>query len=135
MTDSKRVYTVEHFELMDGTKIEAKPLSIKRLRAAQKMIQGVFKEAQEIAEADEPLPEDAETTDDKLTDACISIVAMVMRNQEDCDKFLEPDNGRELLEDTLDQETMYEIVRVATGYDFLAMQKQATELAAMGATG
>lgn len=135
MTETKKVYTVEHFGLMDGTSVEAKPLPIKRLREAQRLIQGVFKQAQELADTSQPLPDDADSTDDKLTDACIDVVLMVMRNQEASEKFLEPDNGRELLEDTLDQETMYEIVRVATGYDFLAMQRQATELMATGATG
>lgn len=134
MTETKKVYTVEYFELMDGTKVEAKPLPIKRLREAQRLIQGVFKQAQELADSKEPIPDDAETTDERLIDACISVVSMVMRNQEDCEKFLEPDNGRELLEDTLDQETMYEVVRVATGYDFLAMQRQATELMAAEGT-
>lgn len=134
MTETKKVYTVEYFELMDGTSVEAKPLPIKRLREAQRLIQGVFKQAQELVDSKEPIPDDAETTDERLIDACISVVSMVMRNQEDCEKFLEPDNGRELLEDTLDQETMYEVVRVATGYDFLAMQRQATELMAAEGT-
>lgn len=125
MTETKRVYTVEHFELLDGTKVEAKPLPIKRLRTAQAAIREVFKTAEEQNE------DSGEATDDALMDACVDIVLSTMRNQKSCEKFLEPDNGRELLEDSLDQDTMYEIVRVATGFDFLAMQKNAQKMMEM----
>lgn len=136
---AKRVYTVEHIELLDGTEIEVKPLPIKRLRRAQDAINaamlGTVKtddEGKEIVGTDgEP---EREQSEDDIWDAFVSVVELVMQGQESCEKFLEPEQGRDLLEDTLDQDTLYEIVRISTGYDFLAMQKQIEEMMRTGAT-
>lgn len=129
MSQPKKVYTVESLVLLDGTVVEVKPLPIKRLRAAQRAIQDALA-GTELTDDDGNVLLDKdgepqrEVSDDALMDAFLDVTEMVMKNQEKCEKFLEPDNGRELLEDSVDQETLYEIVRVSTGYDFLAMQKR-----------
>lgn len=124
MADNKRVYTVEYFELMDGTEVEVKPLPIKRLRKAQSTINKVIRQASESAEQGGDTS-DAEDFDDQLIDALIDTVLMVMQGQEKCSHFTTEEGGREALEDTIDQESMYEIVRVSTGFDFLGMKERA----------
>lgn len=119
-TKATEVYTVEHFKLMDGTEVEVRPLAIKRLRQAQRKINAVFEKMREDAE-------NADKYDEELEDNLLDIVEWVMRGQDNCKKFLDPDNGRELLEDTLDQHTLYEVIRVSTGYDFLATAQKAQE--------
>lgn len=121
--NNKQVYTVEYFELMDGTEVEVKPLPIKRLRKAQNSINEVIRSASEVVQNDEDADE-VEDYDDRLVDVLIGVVHGVLQGQEGCEKFAGED-GRELLEDTLDQDTMYEIIRVSTGFDFLAMRKRA----------
>lgn len=129
MAQAKKVYTVEHLELMDGTVLEVKPLPIKRLRAAQRLIQDALNGEEVLDDDGNPVTDDngeaqRNVDDDALTDALIDVTEMVMRGQEKCEKFLEPESGRELLEDSVDQQTLYEIIKVSTGYDFLAMQQR-----------
>ena len=139
MAQAKRVYTVEVIELQDGTEVEVKPLPIKRLRKAQDVINKAMTgtprlddEGNEVKGDDGEVIRDA--SDEDIWDAFIAVVLMVMQNQSGCEKFLDGDEGKELLEDTIDQESLYEIVKVSTGYDFLAMQKQVEELMRTGAT-
>lgn len=121
MAQAKKVYTVETIALLDGTEVEVKPLPIKRLRLAQNKINKAMSgSAPEDADDDA----DVEVSEDEIWEAFFSVVELVMQGQSKCEKFLEPDNGRDLLEDTLDQDTLYEIVKISTGFDFLAMQKR-----------
>lgn len=127
--EPKRVYTVEHLELLDGTEVEVKPLSIKRLRKAQAGINKAM-EGQDVLDDDgKPVldkngePEKA-YSDEAVFDAFFDVTELVMQGQKNCEKFLDPDDGRELLEDSVDQNTLYEIVKVSTGYDFLAVQER-----------
>lgn len=129
---AREVYTTETLALQDGTTVEVRPLPIKRLKVAQKIINDAMTGVPQVDDNGEPvLDEDGEqvylTDSDVLTDAFFQVVEMVMKNQAGCEKFLEPESGRGELEDTLDQDTMYEIVRVATGYDFLAFQRKVQE--------
>lgn len=127
--EPKRVYTVEHLQLLDGTEVEVKPLSIKRLRKAQAGInkamegQDVLDDNGDVVLDDKGEPE-KEYSDEVVFDAFFDVVEMVMQGQKGSEKFLEPESGRELLEDSVDQGTLYEIVKVSTGYDFLAVQER-----------
>lgn len=130
---AKRVYNVERFILLDNTEVEVKDLPIKKLRKAQDMINKAMTGETVTDEDGEPVLDkhgdpQVKVEEDAVYDAFFSIVEMVMVNQEKCAKFLEPESGRELLEDTLDQDTLYEIVRVSTGFDFLRVQKMVDEM-------
>lgn len=131
--EPKRVYTVEYLELLDGTKVEVKPLSIKRLRKAQAGINAAMAgEELRDEEGNVLLDEDGdpqkEYSDDAVFEAFFDVVEMVMLNQKNCEKFLEPDDGREYLEDNIDQNTLFEIVKLSTGYDFLAVQERVQKI-------
>lgn len=145
---AKRVYTVEHLALQDGTEVEAKPLPIKRLRQAQKKISAAMEGTPKYDEEGNPVIDkdgdhEKDYDDNAVYDAFIDVVLLVMQGQKSCEKFLDPGeelpeddedyegpprNGRELLEDTIDQDSLYEIVKVSTGYDFLAMTQQVQEI-------
>lgn len=129
MAAPKQVYTVEQLKLQDGTVVEVKQLPIKRLREAQRIIQDALSGTPVTDEDGEPVLDkngepETEVSDEEVVDAFIDVTLMVMKNQEKCEKFLNGDEGREELEDAVDQDTLYEIIRISTGYDFLAMQKR-----------
>lgn len=132
MAQGKRVYTVERFILLDDTEVEVKPLAIKKLRNAQDKINNALLGVPVLDDDGEPVLDDdgevkREASDELLFDALFDVIELVMVGQKSCEKFLEEEKGRDLLEDTVDQDTMYEIIRVSTGYDFLAMQKRALQ--------
>lgn len=126
----KRVYTVEHLELQDGTVMEAKPLTIKRSRRAGKFLETINTGYPEYNEDGSPkLDKEGNQvyrrpTEDEVVELFMNIVLVGMEGQESCKKFFEstdeePNKGRELLEDALDERTMLEIVKITTGADFL----------------
>jgi hypothetical protein len=130
---AKRVYNVERFILLDNTEVEVKDLPIKKLRKAQDLINKAMSGEPVLDDDGEPVIGDngepeVKVDEDAVYDAFFTIVELVMAGQEKCEKFLEPDNGRELLEDTLDQDTLYEIVRVSTGFDFLRVQRMVDQM-------
>lgn len=138
MADTRRVYTVEYFTLLDDTEVEAKPLPIKRLRLAQDKINKALKGDPVLDEDGNPVldengEEQTQVSDIALIDAFLDVTELVMQGQPKCAKFLDED-GRELLEDTIDQDTLYAIVKAATGYDFLAVQQRIEELMEKGLT-
>lgn len=129
MAKSKRVYTVESLELLDGTEVEVRPLPIKRLRVAQDAINKALSGPEdEDDEADD-------NTEENLMSVFLDITQTVMQlnGGEKTAKFL-GDDGRDTLEDTIDQDTLYEIVKVATGFDFLAMNERVQKMLDAGIT-
>ena len=139
---AKAVYDREYYLLMDDTEVEVKPLPIKKLRKATNLINNAIKGHPVTNEDGEPVYNEngepqTQVDDEELIDALLQVVVFVMEDRSNvkaCEKFLEPDDGRELLEETIDQTTMYEIVRVATGYDFLKMSKMVEEMMQTGVT-
>lgn len=134
MAQVKTVYTVERLQLLDGTEVEVRNLPIKKLRRANDLINKAMSGTPVIDEetGEQAVDDDGqplvEQTDDAMYDAFFDIVEMVMEGQKSCAKFLDEDGGRELLEDTMDQFTLYEIVKVSSGFDFLAMQKRIEQM-------
>lgn len=133
----KTVYTVEHFKLLDGTELEVKPLPIRRLRKANDLINTALAGSPVLDEDGEPLLDSdgdprTETKDDDVIDAFIDVVLIVMQGQPKCENFLDGDEGREELEDVMDQHTLFAIIKAATGFDFLEMQKRLQALMERG---
>ena len=126
---SKRVYNVEVLELLDGSEIEVRPLPIKKLRIAQDSINKALTfSGEEDSDTDE--------AEENMINVFLDIVETVIKvnGSEKLAKFVDPETGREELEDTLDQDTMYEIVKVATGFDFLAMNERVQKMLDAGVT-
>lgn len=124
--DAKRVYTVEHISLQDGSVVEVKPLTIKRSREASallKKFQGIpLTNDDGTPKLDKKgEPETRDMTDEEAEQVLLDIVLIVMRGQDSCQKFLA---DREELEDSIDSPTIFEIVKIATGVDFLGMMDQ-----------
>lgn len=130
--NSSRVYTVETIELQDGTKMEVKPLSIKRNRQAKVLLNKILEPAEKKDEEGNPIldeegtPEVEQLTDEEATDVMVDICAMSMEKQESCKHLLE---DREELEDALDQPTVYEIIKISTGFDFLELEARMKAIA------
>ena len=126
---TKRVYNVEVLELLDGSEVEVRPLPIKKLRIAQDSIN----KALTFSGDDES---DSEEAEENMINVFLDIVETVIKvnGSEKLAKFIDPETGREALEDTLDQDTMYEIVKVATGFDFLAMNERVQKMLDAGVT-
>lgn len=131
MSKSKRVYNVEVLELLDGSEVEVRPLPIKKLRVAQDSINKALSYSAE-EEVDE------NEAEDNMIDVFLNIVMTVIKttggDNEKLAKFTDPETGKEELEDVLDQDTMYEIVKVATGFDFLAMNERVQKMLEAGIT-
>lgn len=95
-----KVYTEEEIELQDGTTVQVKPLTIKRLRKFMKLISSLNK----IEDIDSPEGEDEAM--DIMFEA--SVLALEQNNPEvaaDKDK----------LEDALDMPTMWKLLEIAGG--------------------
>ena len=131
MSKSKRVYNVEVLELLDGSEVEVRPLPIKKLRVAQDSINKALSYS-----AEEEV--DDNEAEDNMIDVFLDIVMTVIKttggDNEKLAKFTDPETGKEELEDVLDQDTMYEIVKVATGFDFLAMNERVQKMLEAGIT-
>lgn len=131
MSKSKRVYNVEVLELLDGSEVEVRPLPIKKLRVAQDSINKALSYS-----AEEEV--DDNEAEDNMIDVFLNIVMTVIKttggDNEKLAKFTDPETGKEELEDVLDQDTMYEIVKVATGFDFLAMNERVQKMLEAGIT-
>ena len=124
--DTKRVYNVEYIELLDGKQMVAKPFSIKKNRIAKEKLNAILDPEVVKDEEGEPvLDEEGNPTpvlsDEEAEAILLDVTAMAMEGQEKLASLLE---DRDNLEEALDLETMYEIIKVATGYDFLEMQER-----------
>lgn len=126
--DSKRVYTVEILTLLDDTAVTVKPFSIKKNRLAKEKINKIITPRAELDEAGDPvLDEDGnevpyEMPEEEAETLFMDVVAMSIGDQA-------PHLAdRETLEDVVDEKTMFEIIKVATGFDFLAMQARVQRL-------
>ena len=126
---TKRVYNVEVLELLDGSEVEVRPLPIKKLRIAQDSINKALTFSGEE-------DSDSEDAEENMINVFLDIVETVIKvnGSEKLAKFMDPESGRDELEDTLDQDTMYEIVKVATGFDFLAMNERVQKMLDAGVT-
>lgn len=128
--DTKRAYDVVHLELLNGKTIVVKPFSIKKTRLARPLLDKILStetqkddEGKEILDANgEPLPV---VTADESENLFLDLCVMAMEGQKELESLV---NDRDKLEDSLDTYTIYEIVRVATGYDFLEMIKRGQAL-------
>lgn len=124
--DTKRVYNVEYIELLDGKQMVAKPFSIKKNRIAKEKLNAILDpEVVKDEEGKPVLDEEGNPTpvlsDEEAEAILLDVTAMAMEGQEKLASLLE---DRDNLEEALDLETMYEIIKVATGYDFLEMQER-----------
>src|SRR5690606_23733787 len=124
--DTKRVYNVEYIELLDGKQMVVKPFSIKKNRIAKEKLNAILDPEVVKDEEGEPvLDEEGNPTpvlsDEEAEAILLDVTAMAMEGQEKLASLLE---DRDNLEEALDLETMYEIIKVATGYDFLEMQER-----------
>jgi hypothetical protein len=89
------VYEIEELELMDGTKIEMRPLKISLLREFMKKFDGIT----EVADSNE-----------KSMDILIDCAAIALKQYNP--KIAE---DREALEDIVDLKMVYKIIEVASG--------------------
>ena len=128
--ETKRVYNVERYELLDGTEMEVRPFSIKKNRKAKELLNRIInsgvkkdEEGKELEdEFGQPIPE---MTDEEAEAIFIDVVAMAMIGQSSCAHLLD---DRDKLEDSLDDGTVFAVIKATTGYDFLAMQERAANI-------
>lgn len=146
MANGKTVYTVEHLTLQDGTTITVKPLTIKRGREAQRLVNKIVAPEQLKDENGEPLKDengdpvlDSVDSEDEANRIFLDLVLITLRGQENCAKYFEvtindagerEEVGRDRLEDALDMPTMMEIIKLSTGYDFLAIFQRTEQMLA-----
>lgn len=129
-TKGKQVYTVEVIKLLDGTDVTVRPFSIKKNRLAKAKLDEVITPKILKDENDEPiLDEDGKEQPDIMTDEqaeelMLDVVEMAVKGQAD------HIDDRDVLEDVVDTLTMYEIIKVTTGYDFLEMQERMQKIMA-----
>lgn len=89
------VYEIVELVLLDGTVVQAKPLSIKRLREFMKEFERM--EAEEVR-----------ADNDKMMDVLVDCVKVAFR------QYL-PDYPQDSIEDAVDMPTLYKLVEVASG--------------------
>jgi hypothetical protein len=89
------IYEIEELELMDGTKIEMRPLKISLLREFMKKFDGIT----EVADSNE-----------KSMDILIDCAAIALKQYSP-----EIAEDREALEDIVDLKMVYKIIEVASG--------------------
>lgn len=102
-TTAKQAFATERISLQDGTEITLRPLSIKKLREFNKLLS-----------ADAPVDEDTGKEDHltKILELAVFCVTTIDHSFVD-DKVTE-------LEDTMDLDTAYEVIRVVGGVELNA---------------
>lgn len=96
MAVSQSIYEIVEIPLQDGSTVELRPASIALLRKGQKALEKLA---------------DVESSDDTL-DALIDICIVLLKKQRPT--WADPEN-RELVEDSLDLDTVYKIIEVFLG--------------------
>lgn len=119
------VYDTIELELQNGVVVEIKPLPIKKLRKATNILNSFSEKI-----ASEEMNELTESqVNDIFIDTLVEVVALVLEKSHkdlvsDIDEF----------EDILDLPTMYEIVKIATGWDFNKTDELGKALTAVDGT-
>lgn len=116
---ANRIGTVEELELLDGTVVTLRALSISRQRKAMKMI-------------GEDLEEESEDNPDPLTKRLLQVFAFVFKN-DDAAAHLQEDY--EALEDAVDMDTLKYVIKKAVGFDLDEMAKMMAAAMAAEASG
>ena len=131
----RSVTSVNYIALQDERVLAVRKFTIKKNKDASKIVYDalngspVIDEETGEAEVDKNGDPVLNVSEDDITEAFLKVVSMVAEGQKGFDDFEDSEEGYDAMMECIDEETLYEIVKVSTGVDFLAMMQRMQKLA------
>lgn len=137
MAENKKVFDVETIELQDGNTLEIKPLVIKKykqgikkwragMETARQNAANQLKAAEEAEKKGEPIPP-ANFDEDPILDCMVEMCAIAMDKPGSA--WEGASSNVAIIEDVLDQKSMYRIIKIAYDIDLEEIEGKVQEAA------